>query len=157
MPAGELLGDGEFVLRGLNPALYPEGGLLEPCFILKKLDDRENGPSFGIEAPGAAAAANAPLGARYGISCADFATVIKGGWGIARLNVGNVLSRQRAAHQPQHAVEFRQKDAPDWGGHRRAHSHITGHQELTNKERAELVRELARQAAAGVVRQPTRP
>lgn len=149
---GDILGDGEEVMRGLNPA-HCEGGLpTEGCFILKANDAIDDGPSYGIFLAPGAQPELAPLGVRQGISAEIFATLLPHDrYGIARMNVGRALEQVRGR-----GVAFRQKDDEDWGQHRGAHAMITGHQGLEPRTRKDLQRYLAKIASEGVVKSPVR-
>lgn len=144
-----VLGDGEEVLRGLNPT-HCDGGLpTEGCFILKPHD--EEGPSFGILAAPAEAEQVAPVGARQGISPELFATLLprpaNSEFGVAQLNVGRAVQQVRAA-----GVRFLQVDDTSWGENRAAHAMLWGYQTLEPKIRKELQRFLARLAAEKVLK-----
>jgi len=145
---GEILGDGEEVLRGLNPT-HCDGGLpTEGCFILKAQD--AEGPSFGIlEAP-TEAQCFAPLGVRQGISPELFATLIPNlDYGIAQLNVGRALQEVRGL-----GVVFVQVNDSDWGEHQMAHAMLMGYQTLEPRTRKDLQRFLAKLAAEKVLKKP---
>jgi hypothetical protein len=147
---GEILGDGENVLRGLNPAHCEAGLPTEGCFILKRHDRIEDGPSFGILKAPESEQANAPVGARQGISSATFATLLPSlTYGISRLNVREALDPFR------NGGAFLQRNDDDWGEHRTAHSMLTGYQQLSNKDRKDFQRHLARMAARAVLKAPT--
>jgi hypothetical protein len=150
-PHQEVLGVGENVLRALNPIHCDEDGKpSEGCFMLRRNDLLDNGPSFGILAASPEQAQIAPLGARRGISWEVFATLIdRPEWGVARLNVGAAL-HELSGQGP----EFVQKDDPDWGQHAPAHAMIRGHQSLTNRGMKELQRHLARLACQNILKIP---
>jgi len=147
---GELLGDGENVLRGLNPAHCDGGVPTEGCFILKRNDALNNGPSFGILEPAPEEAETAPIGARQGICVNTFAGLLPStDYGIARLNVGVALEPIRGRESG-----FIQNDEARWGPFSRAHAMFTGYQSFGNQERKDLQRHLARIAAKAVLKAP---
>jgi hypothetical protein len=147
---GAILGDGESVLRGLNPSHCEDGVPTEGCFILKRDDPPNMGPSFGILAATLEEDGIAPIGAACGIPLETFATVLpSGSYGIARLNVGVVLQPIR-----DRAVGFVRDPEDAWGQHRDAHAMLTGYQVFTNRERRDLQRHLAKIAAQSVLKEP---
>jgi hypothetical protein len=147
---GAVLGDGENVLRGLNP-FHCEAGLpTSACFILRRDDPPREGPSFGILQAAQEQAGISPLGAAQGIPVEAFATVLPSAdWGIARLNVGAALEPIRGR-----MAGFVQNDEEGWGPYRAAHAMITGHQVFTDKDRRDLQRHLAKIAAQSVLTNP---
>jgi hypothetical protein len=143
---GEILGDGEEVLRGLNPKLCEDGLPTEACFILKAQD--VEGPSFGILIAPPEAQPIAPLGARQGISPELFLTKLPSlDYGITQLNVGRALQEVRSR-----GVVFVQNDDEDWGEHRTGHAMLTGYQALGRRTINDLKRFLAKLATEAVLR-----
>jgi len=143
---GEILGEGEEVLRGLNPKLCEDGLPTEACFILKAQD--VEGPSFGILVAPPEAQPIAPLGARQGVSPEVFLTKLPSlDYGIAQLNVGRALQEVRAR-----GVVFVQSDDEDWGEHRAGHAMLTGYQVLGRRTINDLKRFLARVANEAVLK-----
>lgn len=149
---GEILGEGEEVLRGLNPKLCEDGLPTEACFILKAHDTE--GPSFAILAASPAAQDIAPVGARQGVSPEVFATLLPqpddGEYGVAQLNVGRALQEVR-----EREVVFVQINDADWGEHQAAHAMLIGYQALEPRTRKDLQRFLARLAVENVLKRPT--
>lgn len=143
VPLGEALTSEENLLRGLNPVYCEEGLPTEQCFILKKSDIVHDGPSFGIEKPGG------PVGQRQGLTHQEFAALMSPGYGAARVNIGEALM-----HIQTSPAAFYQKDAEDWGEHRRAHAMISGHQNFTNRQLRDLSRHLTKLAAKAVLKSP---
>lgn len=147
---GEILGDGENVLRGLNPKHCEDGLPTEGCFILRRNDPPDDGPSHGIHEADHDQAANSPLGAAQGISVAAFLTVLPApDYGVARLNVGAALDPIRGRE-----IGFVQKDDAKWGNFANAHAMVTGHQSLSNRECKELVRHFTKLAVQSVLKKP---
>jgi hypothetical protein len=145
---GEILGDGEEVLRGLNPEHCEDGKPTEGCFILKAHD--AEGPSFGILVAPAEAQHLAPIGARQGISPEVFLTKLPSpDYGIAQLNVGRALQEVRGR-----GVVFVQTDDDDWGEHRAAHAMLMGYQALEKRTIKDLKRFLAKLAGEKVLKKP---
>ena len=145
---GEILGDGEEVLRGLNPAHCDNGLPTEGCFILKAHD--LEGPSFAIMIAPPEAQDTSPLGVRQGISPDLFLTLLRRpDYGIAQLNVGSALQ-----HVSELGVVFAQVDDEEWAEHRSAHAMLTGYQTLEPRTRRDLQRFLARLAAEKVLKKP---
>jgi hypothetical protein len=143
---GEILGDGEDVLRGLNPKHCQDGLPTEGCFILKAYDTE--GPSFGILVAAPEAHNTAPLGVRQGISPELFSTLLPSpDYGVARLNVGRALQEVRGR-----GVVFARIDDEDWGEHRTAHAMLIGYQALEPRARKDLQRFLARLANEAVLK-----
>ncbi len=143
---GTVLTDDEVVLRGLNPKLTDDNGLpTERNFILRADDPLDDSPSFAICKMPREQEAVAPLGVRQGIEPHVLPTVLPNtNWGVARLKVSEALEHVRER------VGFVQKDADDWGEHRRAHCMITGHQSLQAEHRNNLRRHLTRLALKDV-------
>jgi hypothetical protein len=147
---GAVLGDGEDVLRGLNP-IHCDGGLpTEGCFMLRRNDPPDDGPSFGIQEAPAEKAATAPLGVAQGVAPGLLATLIPAGFGIARLNVGEALAEVRGR-----GVGFVQKDDESWGDYKDAHAMLTGYQEFRNRDLKDLQRYLAKLASGTVLKPPS--
>jgi hypothetical protein len=147
---GAILGDGENVLRGLNP-FHCEGGLpTEGCFILKRDDAPNMGASFCIIESPPERSGIAPLGVAHGIGAETFASLLPSDdYGIARLNVGVALEPIRAR-----VVGFVQDPEEAWGEHREAHAMLTGYQVFTNRDRRDLQRHLAKIASQSVLKTP---
>jgi hypothetical protein len=142
-PLGEALTTEENLLRGLNPRHCEEGLPTEQCFILRRSDMVHDGPSFGIERPGG------PVGERQGLSHPEFATLMSAEYGVARVNIGQALQ-----HIQTSSVAFYQKDAEDWGQHRRSHAMISGHQSFSRRQLGELSRHLTQLAVRAVLKTP---
>jgi hypothetical protein len=143
VPLGEALTTEESLLRGLNPRHCEEGLPTEQCFILSRSDAVDDGPSFGIERPGG------PIGERQGLTHQEFAAIMRAGWGVARVNIGEALQPIQTR-----SVAFYQKDAENWGEHSRAHAMISGHQSFTKGQLRELSRHLTKLAAKAVLKTP---
>ena len=138
---GTILADGEVIMRGLNPKLTDAGQPTERNFMLSANDQLDDGPSFGICKMPEGQEAVAPLGVQQGIEPEALPTVLPNAkWGVARLRVSEALAEVRGT------VAFVQKDAEDWGEHRRAHCMIAGHQSLQSKQRNDLRRHLTKLA-----------
>jgi hypothetical protein len=145
-PLGEILTDGEELLRGLNPKHCENGMPTEGCFILKAQD--VEGPSFGILLPGPGAEQLAPIGTRQGISPDVFLTKLPStNYGIAQVNVGRALQEVRAR-----GVAFAQNDEEEWGEHSGAHAMLIGYQGLERRTLNELKRFLAKLASERVLK-----
>lgn len=131
---GEIIPDNEDVYRGLNPKFVEEGVPTMDCFIMSASDPIDDGISFGrvrdISAENLLVALNKPS------------------WGVAQLNVAEALAGVKATGL---VIDFRQKDAADWGEHRTAHVMLTGYQSMKKQERNDLRRHLAKLAAKKVV------
>jgi hypothetical protein len=146
---GEILGDGECVLRGLNPTLFGDDGQpTERNFILKSNDPLDDGPSFGILSVPPERRDVAPLGAQQGIAPEVLPVLLRRpDWGVAQLRVVEALE------QVHGTVAFVQRDALDWGDHRRAHAMIAGHQTLDPANLKSLRRHLLKLALRAIVKQ----
>lgn len=147
---GEVLGNGESVLRGLNPRHCEAGLPTEGCFILKPRDPLDDGPSFGILKVSDDELADAPLGARQGIVPDIFETLLPSlDYGISQLSVREALDEFR-----QLGAGFVQQDDTDWAEYRTAHCMLTGYQRFSNKDRKDFQRHLARIAAKAILKNP---
>ena len=144
----DILGDGENVLRGLNPKHCENGLPTEGCFIIKAHD--EEGPSFGILIALPENESAAPLGARQGITAELFATLLPSAdYGVSMLNVGTALQEVRGR-----GVIFIQIDDDHWGEYRHAHAMLSGYQTLERRTLNDLKRFLAKIAAQNVLKRP---
>jgi hypothetical protein len=150
---GAILGNEEYVLRGLNPKHCEEDGLpTEDCFVLSRTHPIDDGESFGIFIAEQADVDTRPLGAAHGVTVDIFSTLIPSpNYGVSLLKVADALEPVRERN-----IAFIQKDEDLWGAYRSAHAMLTGYQEqFTKQERREIVRHLTKLAAKSIVKTPT--
>jgi len=131
---GEIIPDAEDVYRGLNPKFLDEGAPTMESFMISSSDPIDDGISFGRVRDISAENLLIALG--------------KPSWGVAQINVAEALVEARATGC---VIDFRQKDADDWGEHRAAHVMLTGYQSMKKKDRNDLRRYLAKLAARKIV------
>ena len=129
--SGYDLGDEEDVYRGLNLAHCKDGQPTEGCFIMRRTDTLEKGPSHLI-------VRLIPIEA-----VTRFLPPEK--YLIVRLSVGEIL-----VHVKDKGVRIVQLPDAFFSEYADAHSVLTGYQGLTNKQIGELKHYLARLAVAAL-------